>query len=223
MPFSTTKAVIALRALVLRARCACRRSSTSASGPLVIHIFDAVGDPAIALLLGAARHGAHDVGAGARLAHRERAHELAGAELRQVLAPLRLAAVQVAGCSRTGSSGRRRRVPPRPRRARLPPSPPRARGSPGPCRRSPPAPSCRAGPARPACATCRRGTRCFASISAARGASSASHMRFTVSRSASNSSVRWVSNSMPAPLGGRVVRPVMPRAAWRRSSWGAEL
>src|SRR5258708_16343928 len=39
------------------------------------------------------------------------------------------------------------------------------------------------------------GNSLLASISAARGASSASHMRFTVSRSASKSSVRWVSNS----------------------------
>ena len=46
----------------------------------------AVGDPAIAFLLGAAGHRADDVGAGARLAHRERADEFAAAELRQVLA-----------------------------------------------------------------------------------------------------------------------------------------
>src|SRR5579862_653709 len=39
------------------------------------------------------------------------------------------------------------------------------------------------------------GNSFFASISAARGASSVSHMRFTVSRSASNSSFRWVSKS----------------------------
>src|SRR5258706_1805296 len=55
----------------------------------------AVGDPAIALLLGLARHGAHHVASGAGLDHRERAHEFAAAQLRQVPAPLRLAAVEI--------------------------------------------------------------------------------------------------------------------------------
>src|SRR5258706_2570475 len=42
----------------------------------------AVGDPALALLLRLARHGADDVGAGAGLAHRERADEFTRRELR---------------------------------------------------------------------------------------------------------------------------------------------
>jgi hypothetical protein len=55
----------------------------------------AVGDPAIAFLLGLARHGAHHVAARARLAHGERAHEFAAAKLREILLALRLGPVEV--------------------------------------------------------------------------------------------------------------------------------
>ncbi len=53
----------------------------------------AVGDPAIAFLLGAAGHRADDVGAGAGLAHRERADPFAAAELGQVFLLLRFVRV----------------------------------------------------------------------------------------------------------------------------------
>ena len=82
-----------------------------------------VGDPelgavehvAVALLLGAQLH-RHDIGAGARLAHGQRADVLAGDELRQILALLRLGAVAADLVDRTGSNARRRRGRPTPSR-----------------------------------------------------------------------------------------------------------
>jgi len=55
----------------------------------------AVGHPDVAALFRAAGHRAHHVGAGARLAHRQRAHPLAAAQLGQVLRALRGVAVDV--------------------------------------------------------------------------------------------------------------------------------
>ena len=92
----------------------------------------AVEDEAVALLLGPRLH-ADDVGAGAGLAHGERAHMLAGDQLRQVFALLRLAAVAaelVDAQVRVRAVGEADR---RPRPGSPPPWPRHARDS--PCRR----------------------------------------------------------------------------------------
>src|ERR1700674_5565286 len=104
-------------------------------GPVGDPHLAAVRDPAIALLLRLARHGAHDVGARAGLAHRERADELPRAQLGQELAALRLGAVEVEVVDAdirmraVGKSHRSRGA------ATLPPPRRRARGSPVRCRR----------------------------------------------------------------------------------------